>query len=144
MKGFTLAELMGVIVILGILAVIITTTIDRNIVNSRIQTCKSQEENLIQAAQMYVTDNANKPEVLPNVGGEKHITIAMLRGDSGSGYEENNYIADDMENPMTGKFYNPSTYVEITLNEDSTGQTENPKNYHYDVVYVDETECPNE
>ena len=47
MKGFTLAELMGVIVILGILAVIITTTIDRNIVNSRIQTCKSLSSNSI-------------------------------------------------------------------------------------------------
>lgn len=139
MKGFTLAELMGVIVILGILAVIITTTIDRNIVNSRIQTCKSQEENLIQAAQMYVTDN---PDKLPSVGSSADITIAMLRGDSG--YEGNNYIDDDMENPMTGKVYNPSTYVEITLNEDGTGQTENPKNYHYEVVYVDETECPNE
>lgn len=133
MKGFTLAELMGVIVILGILAVIITTTIDRNIVNSRIQTCKSQEENLIQAAQMYVTDDST---VLPGKNSSNIITIRQLK--------DGKYIDDDMENPMTGKAYNPSTYVEITLNEDGTGQTENPKNYHYEVVYVDETECPNE
>lgn len=141
MRGFTLAELMGVIVILGILAVVITTTIDKNITNSRNETCKSQEENLIQAAQMYVTDN---PDVLPSIGSSADITIGMLRGDS-SGYEGNNYIDDDMENPMTDEVYLSTTAVRISLSADETGQTSDPKNYHYEVVYDTangDKECP--
>ena len=136
MRGFTLAELMGVIVILGILAVVITTTIDKNITNSRNETCKSQEENLIQAAQMYVTDN---PDVLPQLNGGQHAEKPVPISDLIAG----NYIESDMENPMTGAAYKSGDAVLISIDYDSTGQTSDPKNYHYEVTYANsEDGCP--
>ena len=67
-KAFTLAELLGVIVILGIIGTIAVTAIDRNIKNSRYQTCLTQEQNLIEGAKTLITEH---PEVLPSAGHSK-------------------------------------------------------------------------
>ena len=126
MRGFTLAELMGVIVILGILAVVITTTIDKNITNSRYETCKSQEENLIQAAQMYVTDN---PDVLPRLNGGQHAEKSVPISDLIAG----NYIESDMENPMTEKPYSNNVKVIV--------KTTNGKKFTYEVSAPNDEKC---
>ena len=132
-KGFTLAELMGVIVILAILSIIVTTTIDRNITESRASTCQTQEKNIIEAAKMYVTDDASK---LPSeTSSSTKITVKDLI--------DKGYLDEDMENPMTGNLYKDSgndIYVEISIT--ITNGIAN-KDYTYTVKYNKAEEaCP--
>ena len=131
-KGFTLAELMGVIVILAILSIIVTTAIDRNITESRASTCQTQEKNIIEATKMYVTDDASR---LPtSAGNNTKITIKELIDEG--------YLDEDMENPMTGKLYKDSgtdIYVEISITSNSEGIAN--KDYTYTVKYKNDEEA---
>ena len=121
-KGFTLVELMGVILILGVLAIIVSTAIDRNITDSRYSACQTQERNIVEAAKMFVTDDASR---LPtSVSSNKQITINELINGG--------YLDAEAENPMTGKLYKDSgnaIYVEIKINENGN------KDYTYEVKY---------
>ena len=128
-KGFTLAELMGVIVILAILGVVVTTAVDRNITNSRYETCLTQEKNIIEAVKMYVTDN---PSNLPTAAATKVYINNLISG---------GYLDEEMENPMTGKTYQSSgnnIYVEISIKSQGASSS---KNYVYDVKYNNSDEA---
>lgn len=97
-KGFTLIELMGVLLILGIIASIVFVSVDSNIKNSRQRTCQTQERNIIEGAKMYFTDNPK----------DSNVTIEKLK--------EEGYI-DDLKNPMTNKPYNNT--MQVTKNDGS-------------------------
>lgn len=114
--AFTLAELMGVIVILGVLALIVTTAVDKNIMNSRYETCLAQEKTIIEAAKMYVTDN---PDKLTN---NSNISVDELK--------EDGYLKEKIKNPMTGEEYSSGVSVTISGN----------KSYTYTVNYTSEEE----
>ncbi|MGI2326463.1 prepilin-type N-terminal cleavage/methylation domain-containing protein [Planococcus sp. YIM B11945] len=62
-KGMTLIELLAVIVILAIIAAIAIPAIGNIIENSRYSAVKSDGLNVIAAAQMYYTENADKATV---------------------------------------------------------------------------------
>ena len=110
-KAFTLAELMGVIIILGIIATIVTFTVDRNIKKGRITTCQSQEKTIIEAAKTWSIDNPNG----------KSVTIETLK--------TGGYLDDDLKNPMTGENYKNNTNVTIT------------NSYEYTITYDNEKGC---
>lgn len=131
-KAFTLAELLGVIVILGIIGTIAVTAIDRNIKNSRYQTCLTQEQNLIEGAKALITEH---PEVLPSAGGQLSISTDILKnGGTLNGYTiENGYIEDDMENPMTEKPYSNNVKVIV--------KTTNGKKFTYEVSAPNDEKC---
>ena len=57
--GFTLVELLGVIVILGIILAIAIPGIGTIVDNARTNTEKHQAELVVDAAKMYVLDNGN-------------------------------------------------------------------------------------
>jgi len=120
-KGFTLAELMGVIVVIGIIAVIVTTTVDRSIKNSRYDTCLTQEKNIIEGAKSWSYDNASN---LPGAGETKTISVSDL--------QNGNYIEDGLKSPMTNEVYSMDTSVKIT--------SSNGTSYDYDVIYGTEEE----
>jgi len=119
--GFTLAELMGVIVVLGIIAVIATITVDRGIKNSRYQTCLAQEKNIVEGAKTWTYDNASK---LPEAGGSHTISVSEL--------QNGNYIEEELKSPMTNRVYSSGTSVIIT--------SANGTSYDYEVVYGTENE----
>ena len=103
-NGFTLIELMGVLLILGIIASVIFVAIESNIKSSRQKTCLAQEKNIIEGAKMYFIDYPS----------ETTVTIEILK--------QNGYIDDNLKNPMTNQLYNGNTTVSknnylITYNE---------------------------
>ena len=114
--AFTLAELLGVIIILSIIGLISFSAIDRSLKEGRIKTCKAQEKNIIEGAKTYLIDHPND---LIN-----QITIQNL--------ENNGYIEEDLINPMTDKEYNDNTYVEIIKAENK---------YSYKGNYEGEKRC---
>lgn len=122
-NGFTLAELMGVIVILAILAIVIVPVVDKNLKKGRSTTCKTQEKSILEAAQNYNSDNITLCE---NKGQTCEITVKELVG---NGYLEGSSTTDDTPpiNPGTDEPYDNSTYVQIT---NITGY-----NYSYDLMY---------
>lgn len=106
--AFTLLEVLGVIIILGIIGMISFVAVDRYLVNSRIKTCKVQEKNIVEAAKMYFIDNPRQTEV----------TIQYL----------DSYLPDDFKNPMTGESYNNNTIVKREKIDEKT---------KYSVTYAD-------
>lgn len=119
-KGFTLAELLGVIVIIGVLAIISVSVIDKNIKEGKVQTCKTQETNIIEGAKAWAIDNTSS---LPT-----SVTISTL--------ESGSYIEKDLKSPITGNKYSSSTKVNIT----SSGN-----GYNFTITYGDAKEnCSNE
>lgn len=97
-KGFTLIELVGVIIIIGILAAVITAVVTKNIYESRQKVALEQENTIIDASKSYLIDN---PDSIDN--GECFVTVGILR-DMG-------YLDDDLINPLTQKRYKSKTCV---------------------------------
>lgn len=63
-NGFTMVELLAVIVILGILAIISITAVQGIIAKAKERYYKSQEENMVMAAQSYLkNNNTQQPKV---------------------------------------------------------------------------------
>lgn len=115
-KGFTLAELLGVIVILGVLTVIAVSTIDKNIKDGNYKSCLAQEKNIIEAAKMYSMDN-------PTFSGNVTMGTLMTEG----------YLEEDFKNPVTNSNYNEDTSVKIEINGSK---------YSFDVNYKgSDVEC---
>lgn len=110
MKGFTLAELLGVIVLLGIISIIAIGTVDRNIKEGRKKTCKTQETNIIEGAKMWLIDNPNTPSI--------ELTISEL--------QNGGYIDDNLLSPMTEEEYDENSIVVITKGTNKYNVTFNP------------------
>ena len=104
-NGFTLAELLGVIVILTILSLVAVTAIDSSIKQSRYESCLVQKKNLIEGAKTLLIDY---PKLLPESGyGSFDIAVSILQnGGTIDGIKVNGgYIEDNLINPMTEKPY---------------------------------------
>ena len=118
-NGFTLAELLGVIVILSILGLIAFTAIDSNLRESRYDTCMVQRTNLIEGAKTLVIDY---PDLLPAASGQTVIPVQVLDGGGTVNGQtiKGGYIEKDLVNPMTDKPYIESDVsVIITSNNGS-------------------------
>ena len=117
-NGFTLAELLGVIIILSIISLISFSAIDKNLKEGRIKTCKAQEKNIIEGVKTWAIDD---PSILPT---ETPTTKTI------QDLESNGYIEERLINPMTDNEYKDGTYVEI--------KKESENKYTYKLIY-DET-----
>lgn len=130
-NGFTLAELLGVIVILSILGLIAVTAIDSNLKESRYDTCMVQKNNLIDAAKMVTIDY---PDILPENSEEVVISVKVLHdgGEINGQVIKGGYIEDELENPMTDKPYADDDSVVIT--------TSNGSDFEYTVSFANPDE----
>ena len=114
-KGFTLVELLGVIIILAVIATVAVISIAQSIQKGKKTACLAEEKSIIEAAKTWQTDN---PIITAN-----NIYVLTMLTNSG-------YLEKDLKNPMTGKAYKVGTHVKITPAEEEAG------NYSYDYKLV--------
>ncbi len=115
MKGFTLTELLGVIIVLGVIALITFPIVNNTIKSNKEKLYTSQLEEIKLAAEKWAYSNLN---MLP-VNENESITVTLLE------LKKAGYVAIDSRNPKTGELLPNDMVVTITL-----------KNNNYD-IYVD-------
>ena len=102
-RGFTLAELLGVIVILGLVSLITVPAVTQSIKKYKQDLYDIQIENIITAAKTWASDHIL--ELPDNEGDTYMITIADLQKDG--------YIKDELQNPVTKDPF--KTTAQITI-----------------------------
>ena len=105
-RGFTLAELIGVIVVLSLICLITVPAIASVLKTNKKSLCETQLNNIIAAAKNYVSENILSMPV--NDGESKTITIQDLI--------DNGYIESDIQNPATKEAFDSE--IEITIKKD--------------------------
>lgn len=109
-KGFTLVELLGVIIILGFLALLIIPTVDKAIKANNTNLYNSQIATIRLAAESWGSENFTN---LPTVADTSiNITLGYLK--------QEGYIALDLRDPITKKLFSDSeTIITITKKVDN-------------------------
>ena len=118
-KGFTLTELLGVIIILGIIALIITPVVTNTIADSEERTYNKQVDMIETAAKEWGVENIDN---LPDEDSVASISLDTLIN---SGKIQNSSIKDPRTNQkMTGcvvvSYNSDYNQYEYKYNEDST------------------------
>ena len=104
-KGFTLAELLGVMVILSLISVITVPAVTESLNNYKTKLCNSQINEIISAARTWGNENVL---LLPDNDGESYeVTLKTL--------SEYGYIDKKVNNPVTNEDFDlDNTVVTIT------------------------------
>lgn len=123
-KGFTLIELIGVILLLSAVALISTPIINNTIKNTKQKAYNSQKNTLIEAAKRYVTEIRSNDE--------ENFIIHI------SDLKNNNLIENDnIEDPRDNTILDDSN-VEIHVSYDSASKS---YIYCFKRLDIDEDEC---
>ena len=105
-KGFTLAELIGVIVVLALISLITIPAVSKILKQNKKELCENQMRNIIEAARSYGAENIF---ALPSEDGDvKTITLGDLI--------DGGYISGNIENPVTKEIIDPDSEIYITKN----------------------------
>ena len=125
-KGFTLVELLGVIVVLAIIGGIATLAITNYIGNSKEKVYRNYVATLKTTLEDYLIDDfAKNGNLLPNVGGSRTFTLNDLI---------NAKVIEELKDPNGGTCNQTTTIVTVKRDVD----TDINFNLTYD-VYLD---CP--
>ena len=134
-KGFTLSELLGVIVILSILSLIAIIAVDSQLKSSKYSTCKVQNNTIIEGAKSLLIDY---PDVLPSGSEVLDIPYAVLVNGGAVSIENGSNLKsvtvsggylEELINPMTDKVYDDSVAVKVTASG---------KGYNYELIFQNE------
>lgn len=103
-KGFTLAELLGVIVILGMIAVLVIPVVDKNLKQSKQDLYNMQIESIEKASKNWVASHMMEiPE------GDTEFTIHL------SDLKAEGLIDKDIKNPVTKKQFPDTMEIRVTI-----------------------------
>ena len=103
-RGFTLIELMAVIVVLGVIATISVIAVDKIIKENKENAYKAQIATIEDAARTWGVKNIKE---LPDNDGEA-ISVPLLY------FKNDGIISKDFKNPKTNKPFNDDLYVNIS------------------------------
>jgi len=114
-KGFTLVELLGIIVILAVIILLIVPIVDTNLQNNKEELYTTQIENISLALKNWGAENMFN---LPNdEGGAITVTLGQLK--------QAGFIDEDVVNPITGECFPNDMLLTIT---------KKGNNYEYEVL----------
>lgn len=113
-KAFTLVELVGVLVIIGILNIILIPVVSNSLKNSKQRLYEKQIDTIIMAAKAFASDYAY---VLPE---ENNQTVSINLGQ----LKDTGYIDKEVKNPINNNNFSECMLINIT---------NNAGNYDYDV-----------
>ena len=106
-RGFTLIELMGVIVVLGVLAAISTIAVDKIIKENKQSVYEAQIASIEDGARAWAAKHIN--EVPDENGTAISVPLLFLRNEG--------IISEDFENPKTNKPFNNDLYINISYED---------------------------
>lgn len=106
-KGFTLVELLGVIVLLGFLGVVIIPKVGDSITNSKNQAYNVQIENIKKGVNDFLIDNTYE------VADNETITIKL------GILKQGGYLPINIKNPITRKNFSNESLITITKNNNN-------------------------
>lgn len=109
-KGFTLIEIIAVIVLLTVISLIVFISVTTVIKNNKLKQLKVFSDNLTNAAEVYMADKKDEFSNFNKVGDITVITSSEMI--------EAGYIDENMDNP-TGKELT-DFYIKATIEEDKT------------------------
>lgn len=102
-KGFTLVELLAVLVVLALITAISMPIITDTLKKGRVTTYEQQLDHIISGAKSYGAKNIGN---LPSRGSSKTITLKDLK--------EDGFVEDDIMNPDTKKKFADTMQIRIT------------------------------
>ena len=122
-NGFTLIELIAVIIVIGVLSVIIVPIAQKGLDKNAEDALQIQKENIEKAAKDWSLKNVKR---LPGVGyGPLNIKLGQLKSEG--------YLPVNLKNPKTSSILSDESYVMISNN---SGDYEYD-DYEYDVYLYD-------
>lgn len=108
-KGFTLIELIAVILLLGVLSVIAVASIDRVLKENKEKAYNTQIENIKSSTEVWIGKHIFE---MPSNNSEYIIiTLKDLKDDG--------LVSDDITNPMTKEQFDNSLQIKITVNNNN-------------------------
>ena len=104
-NGFTMIELLAVLVVLAVITAITVPVINNALKSSRESSYDRQLNTIIDGAKSYVAKNIGN---LPSSGESKTITLRDLKDEG--------FVAEDITNPETKKLFADTMEIEISNN----------------------------
>ncbi len=128
-KGFTLVELMAVIILIGLLALIVSVPVNKLINETRNKLNNDQKRQIEISAESWAIDN---PYMVPPFTENKTETTITIDELFNSGY-----LDTEIVNMIDDNKIKACSYVKITLKTDSENSNKNVYSYQF----VEMEEC---
>lgn len=106
-KAFTLIELLAVIILIGVLSLIATVTVNNTIKENKQKSCNMQIENIKTGAKNWASKNAFS---LPSNENES-ITLTLKN------LKDLGFVSKDIKNPKTNELFDDNIIITITKKE---------------------------
>lgn len=110
-KGFTLIELIGIVIILGVIVIIGVPSIMKILQNNKNKEYEVFEKNLFLAAETYVSNHIDEIDELKVVGGTYYVPINLL-------FEEKLINSKAKYNPLTKSNVADNAAVQVIVHDD--------------------------